>query len=782
MKKRILKRLLSSIMMIAVLASSVSPLQLIAKSEYVFFESENYTPTLYLNSNNPVVSYTTIEDAAYYVREKMVNREAYINFSYVTKSSNTDFVKNILYLALAHTGIPDEGDYIEKNLDHYGYSFSGYIKNGTYYYNVSYNMYYFTTKEEENVVEEKIKELFDEWDIENKSDYEKIRTIYEYIVHNVVYDYEHLGNPAYTKQFSAYAALLDGTSVCQGYASLLYRMLLTAEIDCRIETGMSDGPTPGRHAWNIIELNGIYYDCDSTWDAILHDCDEKNYQYFLMGSEEFDLDHILDQEFETDDYKSNYPTSEKDYHDEEHTPCEIKDSVPFTFELPNGGSITDAEYDNTNTLIIYADTGSGNCSNLLKGLNNHIQELKAVGLKVIVVFESSITDKKLTEYATQYPDFIISRRPVNDKSLGQSFYQYGFSGSYYYPVVFFKNHNNKLVHFSKGHVAINQDYIDLLVSLVDEESLPNHSLETVIVPATCTQDGYMIHTCTVCGYTYTDSKVSATGHSFTNYISDGNATTEADGTKTAKCDNCDVTDTIVDEGSKICSNHVYNSVVTSPTCTEDGYTTHTCAACNDSYVDSEVPATGHSFTNYVSDGNATTEADGTKTAKCDNCEETDTVIDEGSKIHVHSYDSVVTKPTCTDGGYTKHTCECGDSYIDTEVSATGHSFTNYVSDGNATTEADGTKTAKCDNCDETDTVIDEGSKIDPSAIVYGDIDGDNKINMNDVVMMLRHVTKAIIITDSKAIAACDIVEDGVINMDDVIRLLRFVSKAIPNLK
>ena len=36
--------------------------------------------------------------------------------------------------------------------------------------------------------------------------------------------------------------------------------------------------------------------------------------------------------------------------------------------------------------------------------------------------------------------------------------------------------------------------------------------------------------------------------------------------------------------------HAYESVVTPPTCTEDGYTTHTCSRCGDKYVDSEVPA------------------------------------------------------------------------------------------------------------------------------------------------------------------------------------------------
>lgn len=121
-----------------------------------------------------------------------------------------------------------------------------------------------------------------------------------------------------------------------------------------------------------------------------------------------------------------------------------------------------------------------------------------------------------------------------------------------------------------------------------------------------------------------------------------------------------------------------------PTCTDDGnYAYYTCSGCDKIFSDSQGtnettsqavtrPATGHSFTNYVSDGNATCTADGTKTAKCDNCDETDTVADVGS--------------------------------------ATGHSFTNYVSDGNATCTQDGTKTAACDReCGVTDTITDVGS-------------------------------------------------------------------------
>ena len=47
------------------------------------------------------------------------------------------------------------------------------------------------------------------------------------------------------------------------------------------------------------------------------------------------------------------------------------------------------------------------------------------------------------------------------------------------------------------------------------------------------------------------------GHSFTNYVSNNDATCTADGTKTATCDRCDVTDTKPDTGTKKPHNYLY---------------------------------------------------------------------------------------------------------------------------------------------------------------------------------------------------------------------------------
>ena len=41
-------------------------------------------------------------------------------------------------------------------------------------------------------------------------------------------------------------------------------------------------------------------------------------------------------------------------------------------------------------------------------------------------------------------------------------------------------------------------------------------------------------------------------------------------------------------------------------------------------------------------------------------------------VHEHTYEAVVTAPTCTEGGYTTYTCACGDTYIADETEALGH--------------------------------------------------------------------------------------------------------------
>ena len=147
--------------------------------------------------------------------------------------------------------------------------------------------------------------------------------------------------------------------------------------------------------------------------------------------------------------------------------------------------------------------------------------------------------------------------------------------------------------------------------------------------------------------------------------------------------------------------HSYKDVVTAPTCTEKGYTTHTCA-CGDSYVDTYVDALGHAWDNGKVTKEPTETETGVKTFTCTRCGETKTEVIPALS-HEHSYKAVVTAPTCTEKGYTTHTCACGDSYVDTYVDALGHAWDSGKVTKQPTATEDGVKTYTCTRCGETKT-------------------------------------------------------------------------------
>ena len=149
--------------------------------------------------------------------------------------------------------------------------------------------------------------------------------------------------------------------------------------------------------------------------------------------------------------------------------------------------------------------------------------------------------------------------------------------------------------------------------------------------------------------------------------------------------------------------HSYKDIVTAPTCTEKGYTTHTCA-CGDSYVETYVDALGHAWDNGKVTKEPTETETGVKTFTCTRCGETKTEIIPALS-HEHSYKAVVTAPTCTAKGYTTRTCACGDSYVDAYTDALGHAWDNGKVTKEPTETETGVKTFTCTRCGETKTEV-----------------------------------------------------------------------------
>lgn len=227
-------------------------------------------------------------------------------------------------------------------------------------------------------------------------------------------------------------------------------------------------------------------------------------------------------------------------------------------------------------------------------------------------------------------------------------------------------------------------------------STQKHSYQATVTPPKCIEQGYTTHTCE-CGDSYVDSYVDATGHTMGEWEIIDEGSCMQDGTERRDCLACDHYET----RTVSATGHSYSFVVTAPTCTEQGYTTHTCE-CGDSYVDSYIAAAGHTMGEWITVNDATCIDAGLERRDCTVCDhyETREIAAKG-----HAYVENTTAPTCTEPGYTTYTCDCGRSYVDDLVQALGHTMGDWVTINAATCLNDGTERSDCTVCDHYETRI-----------------------------------------------------------------------------
>lgn len=144
-----------------------------------------------------------------------------------------------------------------------------------------------------------------------------------------------------------------------------------------------------------------------------------------------------------------------------------------------------------------------------------------------------------------------------------------------------------------------------------------------------------------------------------------------------------------------------------------------------------------------------------------------------SAQHTHDYSFVTTEPTCTENGYTTYTCSCGDSYVDFETQATGHSFSEWSVTVEPTTENPGEETRVCQSCGETE--IRSIPKIEESVdIIVGDVNADGNITAVDARMVLQFVA-GLKTSDDVSLEVADMNGDGTISGVDARIILQIVA-------
>ena len=127
-----------------------------------------------------------------------------------------------------------------------------------------------------------------------KSEYQIIYDINQYLCDNVYYPDE----PYISDDFTPYGVFESGRAVCDGYARATKILADYCNLECYYVSGFcnSSSGASGGHAWNLVKIDGQYYQLDVTWN----DCGQSN-DYFLVTDDFM----TLSRTWET----SNYPSS-----------------------------------------------------------------------------------------------------------------------------------------------------------------------------------------------------------------------------------------------------------------------------------------------------------------------------------------------------------------------------------------------------------------------------------------------------------------------------------------
>jgi len=115
--------------------------------------------------------------------------------------------------------------------------------------------------------------------LEDNSDYNKALFLHDYICNKIEYLYDSEGNAsqeAYAHNILGVFGLYNG--VCECYAKVYLFLSYRIDLNSLIVIGYSGNESNG-HAWNVTELDGIWYGVDLTWD----DDKKISYDYFLVS-------------------------------------------------------------------------------------------------------------------------------------------------------------------------------------------------------------------------------------------------------------------------------------------------------------------------------------------------------------------------------------------------------------------------------------------------------------------------------------------------------------------
>ncbi len=360
--------------------------------------------------------------------------------------------------------------------------------------------------------------------------------------------------------------------------------------------------------------------------------------------------------------------------------------------------------------------------------------------------------------------------------MGFAIFSIGFSGNvlaapamavvvciYYVILNCYRKNNNKIMAVAIATVAvlfvvaglfflksIGDDNKEQLISIVDDSGnvgvAHTHSVEKIIVEATCSDVGVITQVCSECNEIISVKEVPALGHDYAEeFTVDEEATCTTEGSKSKHCKRCDAKGEVtaiavaehkytawketlaagcVTKGKKERScescghaeeetikalGHRYSGefiVEKAATCTTEGSKRNYCTRCNAKGEKISIEPVGHEYAEWEILVVADCEHEGKKEHSCKNCDHTETVTVEALGHVFPDNFTIDMPPTCTgQGSKSKHCLYCNERSEITVVEAKGHVYKDeWLVVFEPGCELEGTKVRDCLICEQRERV------------------------------------------------------------------------------
>lgn len=222
---------------------------------------------------------------------------------------------------------------------------------------------------------------------------------------------------------------------------------------------------------------------------------------------------------------------------------------------------------------------------------------------------------------------------------------------------------------------------------------------TVDIAPTCTQSGSKSVHCSRCDVVKDISEIQPTGHKFTEWSVNSDATCVDKGQETRSCTVCGYTeynDIDIDADA-----HLWEDDFTTdkePTCTTEGSRSIHCSRCSATKNSETIPVANHQYGEWEITKEVTCTVNGMRVHECLNCGK----IEENVITADHIWDNKVTvdeEPTCTDdGSQSIHCTKCDEQKEIQPIPAKGHDWSEWKIIKESTATVNGTEERQCYVC------------------------------------------------------------------------------------